>query len=69
MTAAPHAQIIVSVRDILVNRFDSGSQSIMLRYLQIQVIVIMMNACKVASIERTVVLKITKLGLEIAPNF
>jgi hypothetical protein len=41
----------------------------MLRYVQIQVIVIMLNACKVASIDRTVVLKITKLGLEIHPNF
>ena len=29
----------------------------------------MMNACKVAPIDRTIVLKITKLGLEIYPNF
>jgi len=30
----------------------------MLRYLQIQIIVVVMNACKVASIDRTAVLKI-----------
>jgi hypothetical protein len=40
----------------------------MLRYLQIQVIVIMMNARNMKSIDRTAVLKISKLGLEIHPK-